>query len=203
MVAKIISQFFSSYISFIIRKDFHLFHFNKPKLENDKAILLLANHFSWWDGFLLFHINKLFLKKKFHVMVSEENYKKVFFLKYLGAFPVKKQSKQLVESLKDAGELLNNSENLVLIFPQGQLHSNHEEEISFERGLMYIINSSQQEFQYLFSASFVDYFQNRKPSVYCYLETWENTEQISLSIIKNAYNKHYQASRQQHNRIKV
>lgn len=203
MFAKIISGFFSSYISYIIRKDFHSIQFNRPNFDADKAILLLANHFSWWDGFLLFHLNKVYLKKKIHVMVSDENYKSVFFLKFLGAFPIKRQSKQVIESLKYAGELLNEPENLVLIFPQGRLHSNHQEEIEFQKGLVHVINSSQRKFQYLFAASFVDYFQNRKPSVYIYLNTWKGNEYISLQLIKSAYNKHYQTSRQQHNRITV
>ena len=203
MFAKIIKLFFSNYISFIIRKDFQSLQFNRPELEEGKAVLLIANHFSWWDGFLFFHLNKAFLKKKFHVMVSEENYIKVSFLKYLGAFPIKTKPKQLIESLQYAGQLLTDSNNLVLIFPQGKLHSNHEEEITFQKGLMHVINSSQGKFQYLFAATFVDYFQSRKPSVYCYLSVWEARENISLELIKNSYNTHYQTSRKQHTRITV
>ena len=77
---KFIYAFFSWYINRIIRSDFRLFDFNKPDFNPEKSILLIANHFSWWDGFLLFQLNRIYFKKKFHVMVTEENYNKVKFL---------------------------------------------------------------------------------------------------------------------------
>ncbi len=200
MYAQLIYAFFSWYIGRIIRTDFEGFSHNAVPL-NDKSILLLANHFSWWDGFLMFQLNKLYLNKKFHVMVSEENYKRVGFLKYLGAFPVKKNSRQVIESLDYAGKLLNDRNNLLLVFPQGKLHSNHIHEISFEKGLLNIINSSHKDFQCLFAASFIDYFEKRKPSVNCYLKLWEEEEPVSLEVLKSAYNKHYQTSRHRQCRI--
>jgi 1-acyl-sn-glycerol-3-phosphate acyltransferase len=53
-------------------------------------VLLLANHFSWWDGFLLYYINQKVFRKQFHVMVIEETVQKVGFFKYMGAFSVNK-----------------------------------------------------------------------------------------------------------------
>lgn len=201
MIKNLVAKFFSWYIKTIINKDFASFSYNKVNVDQSRSILLLSNHFSWWDGFLMFQLNKLFFKKKFHVMVSEDNFKKVSFLKYLGAFPVKKNSKSLIKTLEHAGQLLNDKDNLVLIFPQGKLYSNHVEEIAFEKGLMHVITSSQQSFQYLFAATFVDYFEKRKPSIRCYLKIWDNDELPSLDFVKSAFNKHYETSRQQQRRI--
>ena len=194
---KLIYAFFSWYINRIIQSDFRVFEFNKSDFDPGKSILLLANHFSWWDGFLIFQLNRIYFGKKFHVMVSEENYHKVKFLKYLGSFSVRKNSRSVIESLEFAGELLNNPSNLVLIFPQGKLYSNHVQQINFEKGLINLINSSGKKFQYLFVALFVDYFEHRKPSVYCYLQQWEGAEFTSLQLIKSNFNKHYETSRQQ------
>ncbi|SKB62324.1 1-acyl-sn-glycerol-3-phosphate acyltransferase [Daejeonella lutea] len=191
-----IHAFFSWYISRIISTDFHKLAFNEVQFDRDKSILLLANHYSWWDGFLLFHINKVYFRKKFHVMITEENYENVWFLKYLGSFSVKKNSRSIIETLEYAGRLLDDSENLVLIFPQGKLFSNHIDEIQFQKGLMSMINISKRKFQYMFAAAFADYFEHRKPSITCYLNAWEGAEFTSLQLIKSAYNKHYEASRQ-------
>ena len=203
MFKKIIRTFFSWYIARIIKSDFHKLGFRNVAFDNNRAILLLANHFSWWDGFFMYQLNKLYFKKKFHVMISEDNYKKVWFLKYMGAFPVRKNSKGLIQSLEYGGHLLNESGNLVLIFPQGKLYSSHSRDINFEKGLINLINSSDRKFQYVFAATFVDYFENRKPSVCCYLNTWEGAEFTSLQLIKSAYNKHYEISRQEQARITV
>ncbi|MBC7744493.1 MAG: lysophospholipid acyltransferase family protein [Flavobacterium sp.] len=200
---KVIYKIFEWYIARIIGTDFKNFVFDKVVFDPNRSILILCNHFSWWDGFFILNINRLYFKKNFHVMITEENYRKVWFLKYLGCFSVKKNSRSMIESLNYSGELLNNPDNLVLIFPQGKLHSNHLENITFEKGLMNLINSSNKKFQYIFAVILSDFFQNRKPSIFCYLHKWEAEEFISLQLIKNTFNKHYESSRQQQSQITV
>lgn len=200
---KIIFSFFSWYISNIIRKDFHSFKFNEESFSDAKAILLLANHFSWWDGFLIFHLNKIYFKKKFHVMVLEETAQKVKFLKYLGAFGIQRNAKSLIQSLEYAGRLLDDPRNLVLIFPQGELHSSHVSHVNFEKGVSKIIAASKKQFQYIFAAILTDYFDQRKPSINIYLENWEAQEYTSLQVIKSAYNKHYENSLKQQTDQKI
>lgn len=200
---QIIHQFFSWYISRIIKSDFDRFEYNSIEIAEDKAVLLLANHFSWWDGFLLFHLNKIYIKKNFHVMILQDTAEKVKFLKYLGAFSIQRNAKSLMESLQYAGELLDHPENLVLIFPQGELYSSHSTTIQFEKGLSRIIAASKKQFQYVFAAVLTDYFDRRKPSVKVYLEQWEAQEYNTLQVIKNAYNKHYERSIKQQTEVKV
>ncbi|WP_316739612.1 lysophospholipid acyltransferase family protein [Pedobacter aquatilis] len=199
---KIIYRFFSWYIEFIIKKDFHAFNYDKVTLKSDSSILVLANHFSWWDGFFIFYLNKLVFKKDFHVLVNAENYKKVSFLKYLGAFAASNNGKDVLETLSYAGELLNNPQNLVLVFPQGRLHSNHIQDINFEKGVMQMINSSKKRINIVFAATFIDYFAARKPSVFTYLHNWDNEEYVSLQLLKSAYNKHYNSSLVKQTQIK-
>jgi len=200
---KIIYHFFSWYINRIIKSDFEELKFNRIEFDKGRSILLLANHFSWWDGFLMFQINRLYFRKNFHVMITEENYRKVWFLKYLGSFSVKKNSRSVIETLEYAGNLLNDSENLVLLFPQGRLYSGHVEQVQFQKGLMNLINASSRKFQYIFAAGFADYFEHRKPVLTCYLQNWEGAEFTSLQLIKSAYNKHYETSRQKQTSIEV
>lgn len=189
-----IYRFFSWYIEFIIKKDFTNFHYNTIETKEDTSILILANHFSWWDGFFIFYINKKLFKKQFHVLINAENYNKVGFLKYLGAFAAEGGGKDIIGMLSYASKLLDDKNNLVLIFPQGKLHSNHVKNITFEKGVMQIIKSSQKRLNIVFSATFVDYFSKRKPTVQTYLQNWDSEEYMSLQLLKSAYNKHYDQS---------
>lgn len=189
-----IYRFFSWYIEFIIKKDFTNFHYNTIETKEDTSILILANHFSWWDGFFIFYINKKLFKKQFHVLINAENYNKVGFLKYLGAFAAEGGGKDIIGMLSYASKLLEDKNNLVLIFPQGKLHSNHVKNITFEKGVMQIIKSSQKRLNIVFSATFVDYFSKRKPTVQTYLQNWDSEEYMSLQLLKSAYNKHYDQS---------
>jgi len=189
-----IYKFFSWYIQYIIKKDFAAFNYDEIETKSDAAILILANHFSWWDGFFIFYINKRVFKRQFHVLINAENYKKVGFLKYLGAFAAENKSRDVLETLNYAGQLLNDPKNLVLVFPQGKLHSNHSRSIDFKKGVMQMINSSHKKIAIVFAATFVDYFGKRKPTVRTYLQTWETEEYVSLQLLKSAYNKHYDQS---------
>ena len=200
---KFIYKIFAWYIGRLINTDFKTFDFNRVSFDANRSILVLCNHFSWWDGFFIFQINRLYFRKSFHVMITEENYKKVWFLKYLGSFSVKKNSRDIIESLEYAGKLLDDPQNLVLIFPQGKLYSNHMETIPFQKGLINLVNSSNRKFQYIFAAVFSDFFANRKPSIQCYLKQWEAEEFTSLQLIKSTFNKHYETSRQQQANITI
>lgn len=200
---KLVYAFFSWYIKRIIRSDFERFEYNPIELDPNRSILLLANHFSWWDGFFLFYLNRIFLRKRFYIMAIEENYKRLWFLKYLGAFSLRKNSRSVIETLEYAGKLLNDPNNVVVIFPQGKLHSSQTDEIHFEKGLINLINSSDKTFQYLFVVMLSDYFQHRKPTLTCYLQSWEGAEFTSLQLIKSEFNKHYTESRKQQNQLSI
>ena len=195
---RFIYHFFSFYIQWLIRKNFSCFHFNRVTFDSSKSILLVANHFSWWDGFFLFYLNQLYFKKKFHVMILEETAKKRKFMKYLGAFSVKKHSKESLESLNFAAELLNDPNNLVLIFPQGKICSSHVAEIIFEKGLKQIVKQTKKQFQFIFSITFVEYFHDKKPSVLSYLTHWKPFQPLTIHLIQQAFNHYYQQVKTHH-----
>ncbi|TDG37927.1 glycerol acyltransferase [Pedobacter changchengzhani] len=189
---KLIYRFFCWYIQYLIDKDFDAFNYNNLKPNQDASILILANHFSWWDGFFIFYINKKLFKKNFHVLVNEENFKKVGFLKYVGAFAAEHKGKDIIDMLSYAGKLLDDANNLVLVFPQGKLYSNHVKGITFEKGVMQMIKASTKKIDIIFSTTLIDYFAKRKPTANTYLQKWETEEYVSLQLLKSAYNKHYE-----------
>ncbi|RZK24977.1 MAG: glycerol acyltransferase [Flavobacterium sp.] len=186
-----IFKLYSWYLSNIINKDFAGYTFNIPEVKNSEAILLLANHFSWWDGLLMFHINKRVFKKQFHVLVSEADYNKHSFLKYMGAFAPEGKAKSTLDTLLYAGQLLDDPANLVLIFPQGKIYSSHVSSVSFEKGIMQVFNASKKKFQVVFSVTLMDH-SKRKPVLRTDLLRWDAEEYISLQLLKSEYNKHYQ-----------
>ena len=90
-----------------------------------------------------------------------------------------------------------------MIFPQGELYSSHISMINFEKGLSKIIASSKKQFQYLFAAVLIDYFDQRKPSVNVFLERWEAQEYTRLQLIKSAFNRNYEDSVREQSSTKV
>jgi 1-acyl-sn-glycerol-3-phosphate acyltransferase len=198
---KLINWFFHYYILRIVKGNFHEVKFNEVEVEKGKSVLLLANHFSWWDGFLMYYINHKVLKKRFHVMVIEETVQKVSFFKYVGAFSVSKNSRDMLASLDYAAELLNNPENMVLIFPQGKLYSNFADEVNFEKGLSRIMEAAAGKFQTIAAATFIENLQYKKPTANVYLKAMGDIN--NMQDAQAAYQQYYDSAKQQQNKITV
>lgn len=78
------------YVKWITSRHFHEVLFNNIGVDKNKSVLLVGNHYSFWDALILYAVNTRLFKKKFHVMILEETLRKERFLKYAGAFSVKK-----------------------------------------------------------------------------------------------------------------
>lgn len=198
----LISGFFRRYITYIIRKNFHAVNYNPLTPAVNQSILLLPNHYSWWDGFLMYHLNNLLFKKKFHVMILEQTSKKFFFLKYLGGYTVNKGTKDVITSLEYTAELLKDPQNLVLIFPQGSLYSNFTDEVKFQNGLSKVIKQAAGHFQTIFAVSFIEHMQFKKPTVNINLQL--NAHQFEgIDALRTAYQQYYTESKLSQSKIVV
>ncbi|AYL99240.1 1-acyl-sn-glycerol-3-phosphate acyltransferase [Mucilaginibacter celer] len=184
------------YIKRIVKHEFHELLFNDIAVDPNKSILLIANHFSFWDGLILYCVNDILLRKKLHVMILEETAQKEKFLKYVGAFSVKKDSKSILQSLDYAAGLLTDPANLVLMFPQGKLYANFVTNINFEKGVMRIIEKAEGNFQMLFASTFIQYFKHKKPTATVYLKNETgNYAGKDITVLQQAYQQHYQKSK--------
>lgn len=198
----LITGFFTIYIDWIIGRHFRKVEFTKPSFDTNKSVLLIANHLSWWDGFLFYHLSKVFFKKKFHAMVLEETMHKVSFFKYLGGFSVAKNSREMIESLDYAAELLSDPENMVVIFPQGKLYSNFVDNVSFGKGATHIAAKAKSNFQYVLAATFVENFEYKKPTANIYLKVL-GVDALAPDELPEQYQIHYKTAKQQQTSIVV
>jgi 1-acyl-sn-glycerol-3-phosphate acyltransferase len=194
---RVIYWFFRRYVKWRVGKQFHRLLFDTVEIDKNRSILLIANHYSFWDGLVLFCVNDRLFHKKPHVMILEETSRREPFLKYAGAFSVSKNTKDILLSLDYAAKLLDDPNNLVLIFPQGQLYPNFTTHIHFQKGVQRIINHAQGKFQLVFAAAFIQYFKHIKPTATVYLKT-ESVIYADKSIteLQSAYQQHFNASKQ-------
>ncbi len=133
------------------------------------SILLLCNHFSWWDGFFGNYLAYWHLKRKLYIMMQEDHLRKRMLFNLFGGFSIEKGSRETIKSLWYAADLLNNPENLVVVFPQGELISNHATEVTIERGIERLIKHIKGPCQIVYSCVLIDYFESLKPSAYFHL----------------------------------
>lgn len=141
-------------------------------IDRNKPILILANHQSWWDGFWLNYFNEKITHRKLYFMMLEEQLLKYKFFNKIGGFSIRKNSKDAVCSINYTIKLLENPQNAVFLFPQGEIQSIYVDYIHFEKGISRIINKSN-NIQVLFICNFVEYFSYQKPSLFMYFKEWK------------------------------
>lgn len=181
--------FFDWYIQRIIKTHFSNFYIDiNLSLLPDLPVLVISNHTSWWDGFIIYHMNRIHWKKKFHVMMLEEELSKRKPLSHIGAYSVKKGTRSIINSMNYTVDLLHHKENMVLLFPQGSMFSQFEQPIAFESGLFSILKRINSPIQLVFCVMLTDYGSNKKPTLSLY-QTLHTEIVNSHDQLENAYNR--------------
>jgi len=153
-------------------------------------ILMISNHFSFYDGFIQILLNLKVFKRRFNFMMLEKELRKNMILTKIGACSISKGKRSSIESLEYSVELLANKENLFLFFPQGKIKSIYTREFKFEKGLLsYILENSKNEFQLVFNLNLIKYGTKLKPDIYLYYETQKITADTDAEEIEQAFNR--------------
>ncbi|MFO7575569.1 MAG: lysophospholipid acyltransferase family protein [Bacteroidales bacterium] len=155
----------------------------------DKPLLLIGNHFSWWDGFFAYYLNDILWRRKFHVMMLEEQLQTRLFLNKVGAYSVRRGSRSVIDSLNYTSRLLKTPGNLVVIYPQGEISSLYTYPVRFERGIDRIIRSAGPGITVLFYVALVDWFSSKKPSLTFRLRKFEYVGTPGHDELEEAFNR--------------
>lgn len=160
------------------------------------SILLIANHFSWWDGFIQYRLNRQVFQKKFYVMMQEQQLIHHKILCQGGAFSIRKGSREIMESLRYSAGLLEDTNNLLLLFPQGRIQSIHTAEFRFQKGMEYLLKHTSGQVQLVFNVNLIDYFSEKRPSLSVYYRKYEPAGSFALPVLENAYNEYARECKQ-------
>jgi hypothetical protein len=188
-----------SLLTWIIKRRFNKMIISAVPIKPDHSYLLMCNHFSFWDGFwggyLSIHgIHKKQHMKGFYIMVLEKQVKQNNWIRYLGCFSIAPGSTSVNESLNYAAEILNKPGNLLLVFPQGKLESNHVRHIQMKRGITEIIPKIKGNCQLLWSSNLIEYFESIKPSVYFHMLDCDTNKEFDFDTLHEKVNTHHKAA---------
>ncbi|TFF40962.1 1-acyl-sn-glycerol-3-phosphate acyltransferase [Mucilaginibacter psychrotolerans] len=199
--SKFLSDLFARYMYYRIRKAFNrLVVLNKVEPKPGHSVLLLCNHVGWWDGFWANYLGYRHLKRKVYVMMQEDHLQARMWLSYCGGFSISRSSREMVKSLQYAAGVLDDAENLVIVFPQGELISNHTTEIKVEKGIERLIKNIKGPCHIIYSCALIEYFESLKPSVYFHLLDLGVAGELSFDELTDKINTfHKQALKEQVN----
>lgn len=159
---------FDVYLKRLLKKSFKDFRVINalPVIDKSKSLVITPNHFSWWDGFFIYWLNKKLLNKKLHILMLEEQLKRYWFFKKLGCYSIDlNDNRKMITSLKYTLELISNPENLIIIYPQGEINTYEQRPIVIKDGINYLSSKSSNDFQVLPVAFKIHYTNERFPIV--------------------------------------
>jgi 1-acyl-sn-glycerol-3-phosphate acyltransferase len=186
-----IQNMFQKYVTYRLGRTFNVMQYNQIEIKPNHSILLLPNHFGWWDGFLAFWLEGQYLDRNYYIMMQEDHLAKRMFFNLTGGFSINPQSKEMITSLQYAANLLNDPANMVTVFPQGELVSNHVDEITIEKGIGYIVKKIKGDCQIIYYTVLVDYFESLKPSLYFHLLDCGTNHDFDLERLREQINVHH------------
>ncbi|UEG53232.1 lysophospholipid acyltransferase family protein [Mucilaginibacter daejeonensis] len=166
---KFVSDWFAKYMRYRIFKAFNRVVVTPFEPKEGHSILLLCNHFSWWDGFLANYLAFWHLKRTLFIMMQRDHLEKRMFFNLTGGFSIEKGARDMIESLNYAANLCNDPRNLVVVFPQGELISNHTTHIEIGQGIERLVKRIKGPCQIIYSCTLIDYFESLKPSAFIHL----------------------------------
>lgn len=186
----IVYSFFQFYTCWLLKRHFRQVTIEGSFADQGKPVMLIGNHVSWWDGFWGMYLKLKIVKRRFHVMMQEDQLLRFRFFNYTGAFSINRKSRDMLASLQYAASLLQDPANMVLIYPQGRLQSLYCTNFHFEKGIERIIRNKEGEIHLLMSVNMIDYLAHPKPSLSIFLREYEGT--FRHEALEEAY-KHFYA----------
>lgn len=122
------------------------------------------------------------LNKKLFVMMLEEQLKKYWFFQKLGCYSIDlNDNKKIITSLKYTMELIPNSDNIVTIYPQGEIQHFEQRPVNLRDGIDFLAKKSTVNFQILPIAFKIHYTNERLPIIYARFGKLLNSKDIAIN----------------------
>jgi hypothetical protein len=159
---------FIPYMNRMLKKNFSAFYLANeiPKIPKNTGLVITPNHISWWDGFFAEYLFSRTVNRRLHIMMLEEQLKRFWFFKHLGAYSIDPQkTKSIIETSNYTCELVNNTENFSIMYPQGEIEPFEKRPLTIKKGIRFLIKDVQREFYVLPVGFKIEYYDEKYPAV--------------------------------------
>ena len=143
---------FLPYVRGLLRRHFHALRLvgELPELDPDLPLLIAPNHGTWWDGFFVYILNRLVLKRQLFLMMLDEQLSRYRFFSRVGAFGIRPGlPRSVLETLRYSAGVLQDPRHALCLFPQGELRYHALRPLGYQRGVERVLKLSGRTIQLL------------------------------------------------------
>lgn len=161
---------FNPYINRLLRKSFsNLYLVNEiPRVPEGSGLLITPNHISWWDGFFIDYLLRQTINRKLYLMMLESSLRRYWFFQKLGAYSIDPGNPlSIVQTARYTRELLGDSRNMVVTYPQGEIEPFEKRPLSVKDGLQIFLKNLKEDAVILPTGFKIQFQDEKKPAVYC------------------------------------
>lgn len=193
--------------AWFFKRRFNRVKINQVKLLEGHSYLVMLNHFSFLDGLFACYLGYDALYKQnpnltgFYIMMLEKQLAQRKWLTRIGGFSIAPGTISLAESLDYTASLLDQPGNVVIMFPQGNLESQHVRTIEIKPGIAEIMKRLKGKCQLIWSSNLIDYFESLKPSVYFHMLDCGTNQDFNHDDLVKKINEHHLKSIKKHIRF--
>ena len=158
---------FNPYCDLLLKRNFAQFlRVNDyPQLSPELPLIITPNHISWWDGFFIHYLTRRFISRRGFIMMLEAQLSRYWFFQKIGAFSIDPtNTKKISETVKYGQNVLQNTENFVILYPQGEIEPYEMRPLTLKRGLQLFLKKTP-EIQVLLVAFKIQFYNQKRPSL--------------------------------------
>ena len=184
-------------VSWLLRRKLNRIHIYETNVRPGHSYILMCNHFSFLDGFIAGHLLRKAVYEKnkevkgVYIMVLDKQLQKNKWITRFGGFSIAPGTASAKESLAYAAEILSETGNVLFLFPQGRIESNHASKMVLKSGIADIVPEIKGDCQILWSSNLVDYYESISPSIYCHMLDCGTNHSFSFSELCKRIDAHH------------
>lgn len=160
--------FFYRYFERLLRNHFsHFYRVNNvPNIDKATSLIITPNHFSWWDGFIVLAVARLYIPKTFYLMMLEEQLSRYRYFRKLGAFSIDPgHISRVREALRYSIDILRSPDNLIVFYPQGKLESYDRRPLTLQKGIYSLIRRTASIASILIVGFKINFYEEKLPEI--------------------------------------
>jgi len=184
-------------VSWFLRRKLNRIHIYDTNVRLAHSYILMCNHFSFLDGFIAGHLLRKAVYEKnkevkgVYIMVLDKQLQKNKWITRFGGFSIAPGTASAKESLAYAAEILSEAGNVLFLFPQGRIESNHASKMVLKSGIADIVSKIKGDCQILWTSNLVDYYESISPSIYCHMLDCGTNHNFSFSELCKRIDAHH------------